>query len=125
MLAEHGLAAALEALAGRAPLAVELRAVPTQRLAISVETAAYYVVSEAVTNAIKHAAAGVVDVSAQVHHGVLRLQVHDDGSGGADRSGSGLRGLADRVEALGGSLQVLSPLGGGTSLVAMIPCDQR
>lgn len=124
VLAEHGLAAALDALAGRAGLPVELGAVPDQRLPTSVETAAYYVVAEAVTNAAKHAAAGVVDVRAALEQGVLRVEVHDDGSGGADSHGSGLRGLADRVEALGGSLAVHSPPGEGTRVLALIPCHR-
>jgi PAS domain S-box-containing protein len=122
VLSERGLAAALEALALRAPLPVELRGSPDRRLPEPVEAAAYYLVAEALANVQKHAAARRVEISAVLDDGLLRVEVADDGTGGADERGDGLRGLVDRVEALGGSLTVASPPGGGTSLRAEIPC---
>jgi signal transduction histidine kinase len=93
-----------------------------RRLADQVEVAAYYVVSEALTNAAKHAQASVVHVDAEAVEGALRLCVRDDGAGGADPArGSGLVGLKDRVEALGGSIAVQSPVGAGTTLHAELP----
>ncbi|HEY1641387.1 MAG TPA: ATP-binding protein, partial [Streptosporangiaceae bacterium] len=87
-----------------------------------VEVAAYYVVSEALANAAKHARASVVDIDISVTAGALRLLIRDDGPGGADPSrGSGLVGLGDRVESVGGRIEVTSPPGGGTSLLATIP----
>jgi signal transduction histidine kinase len=87
-----------------------------------VEVAAYYVVSEALTNAAKHANASVVHVAVEVRHGVLELSVYDDGSGGADPArGSGLVGLTDRVDALGGTIEVTSPVGRGTMLGVTLP----
>ena len=121
MLSDRGLDAALEGLASRAPLPVELTKLG-RRLPEPVEAAAYYVVSEAVANVVKHAGAGSVDVRVEAENGSVRIEVADDGSGGADPAcGSGLRGLADRVEALDGHLQVESPPGGGTRVVAEIP----
>jgi PAS domain S-box-containing protein len=121
VLSERGLAAALEAVALRAPVPVELAAVPKQRLPEQVEAAAYYVVAEALANVHKHAGARRVVVRAAVDGDVLHVEVRDDGAGGADEEGSGLRGLADRVEALGGRLTLESPVGSGTRLVAEIP----
>jgi signal transduction histidine kinase len=89
-----------------------------------VEVAAYYVVSEALTNAAKHAHASVVSIAVGTAGGSIRLVVHDDGVGGADpRHGSGLVGLSDRVLALGGAIVVTSPAGAGTTLSASIPID--
>jgi signal transduction histidine kinase len=89
-----------------------------------VEVGAYYVVSEALTNAAKHARASHVAVSGQSNDGILYLSVNDDGIGGADfGKGSGLLGLRDRVEALGGRIRIVSPAGGGTSLDVTIPLD--
>jgi signal transduction histidine kinase len=120
-LTDAGLSAALNELAARSPIPVEVRA-PGGRLPPAVETAAYFVCSEALANVAKHAAATRVEVDAGVADGRLRLKIADDGSGGADpRRGSGLRGLADRVEALGGGLRVTSPPGKGTELVAELP----
>ena len=90
---------------------------PGGRLPDPVEQAAYFVVSEALANAAKHSAATSVTVDAQVQHGVLVVSVVDDGVGGADPEGAGLRGLADRVAAAGGAVRVASPPGGGTRLV--------
>jgi len=93
------------------------------RLPIPVETAAYYVVSEALTNAAKHSQATEVRVAASCAGGILTVEVADDGVGGAGNGrGSGLRGLADRVEALDGRLTVSSPAGRGTTLRAEFPC---
>jgi signal transduction histidine kinase len=121
VLTERGLAPALQALAARAPLPVELE-LPEERLPPPVEAAAYYLVSEALTNVAKHAQASVVRVEVERLDGRARVEVSDDGVGGADAGGgSGLRGLADRVEALGGRLAIHSPPGRGTALRADIP----
>jgi PAS domain S-box-containing protein len=121
MLAERGLVAALEALALRAPVPIELRAVPDRRLPEPVEAAIYYVVAEALANVQKHAGARrvVVTVTADAH--TAAVVVDDDGIGGADEQGGGLRGLSDRVQALDGWLSLESPAGGGTRLRAEIP----
>ena len=121
MLAERGLAAALEALHMRTPMPVELQIRPYRRLPEAVEAAAYYVVAEAIANVQKHARATRVAVSVAADDRCLRVGVEDDGIGGADRAGGGLRGLADRVEALGGRLCIDSPHDGGTRLQAEIP----
>jgi PAS domain S-box-containing protein len=121
MLTERGLDAALEALALRAPVPVELEAMPDRRLPEPVEAAAYYVVAEALANVHKHAGAHRVVVSATTDAHRLTVVVLDDGVGGADEHGAGLRGLADRVEALDGRLTLESPRGGGTRLRAEIP----
>src|SRR5262249_12597130 len=92
------------------------------RLPKQVEVGVYYVVSEALTNAVKHARASVAQVEVDMQDDVLRLVVRDNGVGGADPSrGSGLIGLIDRVAAVGGRLEITSPLGGGTTLAATIP----
>jgi signal transduction histidine kinase len=123
VLTDRGLGPALGALAERAPVPVAVDAAVDERLPPAVEAAAYYVVSEALTNVAKYA--GVCDVRVGVarRDGQLEVTVADDGVGGADGSrGSGLRGLADRVEALGGRLEVSSPVGAGTTLRARLPC---
>ena len=121
LLTERGLAAALEALVLRAPVPVELESLPGRRLPEPVEATAYYVVAEALANVQKHAGASRVVVRARTDDELLVVVVDDDGVGGADVAGSGLRGLADRVDALGGRLMVDSPPGGGTRLRAEIP----
>jgi PAS domain S-box-containing protein len=122
VLSERGLRAAIETIAGRAPLPVEIAGVPDGRLPEPVEAAAYYLVAEALTNVAKYAEASKVQVRVAARDSGVVVEVADDGVGGADPSaGSGLRGLADRVEALGGSLEVVSPEGGGTALRAEIP----
>jgi signal transduction histidine kinase len=122
ILSERGLAAALETLAARSPIPVKVRA-SEERLPDPVEAAAYYVVSEALANATKHAQAQRLEVRVDRHNGTLAIEVADDGVGGASTSaGSGLRGLLDRVEALDGRLYVTSPPGGGTTIRAEIPC---
>jgi PAS domain S-box-containing protein len=121
-LTEHGLGRALAGLAERSPVEVTIAEIPADRLAEALEVAAYYLVAEALTNIAKHAAADSATVSVVHKQRVLLVEVADDGRGGADMSkGSGLRGLADRVEALGGRLFVDSPLGAGTRLRAEIP----
>lgn len=123
ILAEEGLKAALDSLAERSPLVVDVSASSAERLPPPVEVAAYFVVSEALANAAKHACASAVTVRAAQHDGRLCIEIADDGVGGAIiRPRSGLEGLTDRVEALGGRLEVVSPPGRGTRLVAEIPC---
>jgi PAS domain S-box-containing protein len=122
VLTDRGLPAALEALASRAPLPVELSTNLDERLPGPVEAAAYYVVAEALTNVAKYAAASAVRVSAERNDGRVVVEVADDGIGGADPTrGTGLRGLADRVEALDGRLDVESEAGAGTRVRAVIP----
>jgi signal transduction histidine kinase len=123
VLSASGLRPALRALARRSAVPVELD-VNAGRLPERVEVAAYYVVSEALTNAAKHANASVVQVDVEPTNGVVRLSIRDDGVGGADpRQGSGLVGLGDRIEALGGELTITSQPGGGTWLSVTLPID--
>ena len=121
VLAERGLVPALEALAMRAPIPVELDAALDRRLPEQVEAAAYYVAAEATANAQKHAGASRIAVTVSVDEERLLIEVVDDGAGGADPEGEGLRGLADRVEALGGVLRLDSPAGRGTRVRARLP----
>jgi signal transduction histidine kinase len=124
VLTKEGLGVALEVLGERAPLPVELTDELDERLPQAVEGAAYYVVAEALTNIVKYAQASKVEVRVCRPDGFARVEVVDDGVGGADMSrGSGLRGLADRVEALDGRLEVESPPSGGTRVWAEIPLD--
>jgi signal transduction histidine kinase len=119
----HGLSIALEQLAASALVPVRLRVEIEGRLPEAVEVAAYYLISEALTNVGKFAQASVATVEVARTNGQIRVEVIDDGIGGADSErGSGLRGLADRVEALGGRLRVWSPRGSGTRVRAEIPC---
>jgi signal transduction histidine kinase len=120
---DDGLAAALRDLARSSPVPVEVD-VTGERVAASVEAAAYFVACEALTNAVKHAGASKVAVSACRENGTLLLRVSDDGLGGAVvRRGSGLAGLKDRVAAHGGTLEVVSPRGAGTRIEVAIPCE--
>jgi PAS domain S-box-containing protein len=122
VLNERGLGPALLGLAERTPGKIEVRELPQERLPDRVEVAAYYVVAEALTNAVKYAQASCTAVSVGVRGNFLVVQVEDDGQGGAVfANGTGLRGLADRVEALGGVLVVDSPPGVGTRLRTQIP----
>jgi signal transduction histidine kinase len=122
ILVEAGLGAAIRALARRSPLPVRVQLQAGRRLPVSCEVTAYYVAAEAFTNAAKHASASVVDIVIEEAGGTLKVQVRDDGAGGADASrGSGLTGLRDRVEAVGGSLVVDSPPGAGTVLTVLLP----
>ena len=120
---DDGLAAALRDLARSVPVPVDVEA-PHERVAASVEAAAYFVACEALTNAVKHGAASKVAVRAVRENGTLLVSVADDGVGGAVvRRGSGLAGLRDRVAAHGGTLEVVSPKGGGTRVEVAIPCE--
>jgi signal transduction histidine kinase len=124
VLSGHGLEVALESIAVRAPVPVELTVEIEGRLQERVEVTAYYVVAESLANIAKHAQATAATVEVAQENGELLVQVVDDGVGGADSErGSGLRGLADRVEALNGRLRVWTPLGGGTRVRAEIPCE--
>jgi signal transduction histidine kinase len=123
ILTERGLGPALQELAYGSPVPIELSVPIEERLPEPVEAAAYYVVAEALTNVAKYASASSVSVRVGSRNGRAVVEVSDDGVGGADPArGSGLRGLADRVEALGGMLAVESPAGEGTRLRAEIPC---
>jgi signal transduction histidine kinase len=120
---DDGLAAALRDLARTTPIPVEVE-VPRERVAASVEAAAYFVACEAITNAVKHGSASKVAVRAFRDNGTLHVSVADDGVGGAVvRRGSGLAGLRDRVAAHGGTFELVSPRGGGTTLEVEIPCE--
>jgi signal transduction histidine kinase len=124
ILTEAGLGPALKTLARRSALPVELELRYQRRLPEHVEVAAYYVVSEALTNAAKHAQASVVKIDVVEQDAILKLAIRDDGVGGADPSqGTGLAGLADRIEALGGRLEIVSPARSGTSLSIEIPIE--
>jgi signal transduction histidine kinase len=124
ILSESGLKPALQSLARRLPVPVKLDLDLGQRLPEALEVAAYYVVSEAFTNAVKHARASVIELTAHRRDGPLMLTVRDDGIGGADPSrGSGIIGLTDRVEALGGTISLVSPPGAGTMLHVQLPTD--
>jgi signal transduction histidine kinase len=123
VLSGHGLAVAVESLVARAPLPVRLTMDLARRLPDAVEVAAYYVVSESLANVGKHARARSATVDVQDRDTALVVEITDDGRGGADTErGSGLRGLADRLEALEGELRIWTPLGGGTRVRAEIPC---
>ncbi len=123
ILTDRGLGPAIESLAVRAPLPVEIGDLPEERLAPAVEQAAYYVVAESITNVAKYAHASHAKVSVSRDNGHARVTVQDDGVGGADPTrGSGLRGLKDRLEALDGRLEIESPPQGGTRVDAAIPC---
>jgi signal transduction histidine kinase/integral membrane sensor domain MASE1 len=126
LLTERGLGAALDALLERATVPVEIAELPDERLTAPVEAAAYYVVAEAITNVAKYARASRATVNIRRANGRATVMVSDDGVGGADPTGgSGLRGLAARVEALGGRLDVDSPPMRGTRVTAEIPCPRR
>ena len=125
VLTTGGIRPALNTLARRSPVPVELAVHVDRRLPERVEVATYYVVSEALANAAKHAHASVVQVDVDPRDAGVELVVRDDGVGGADtRRGSGLIGLRDRVEALGGTLEISSSAGKGTSLLARIPIER-
>jgi signal transduction histidine kinase len=122
ILAAGGLRAALKPLARRSPVPVRLDVRSVRRLPEPIEIAAYYVVSEALANAARHASATVVDVDMDVADGVLRIRVRDDGRGGARfEAGTGLLGLRDRLETLGGRMRIQSPPGAGTAVEAQLP----
>jgi signal transduction histidine kinase len=121
-LSRGGLASAVRTLARRSPIAIRLDLRTEAPLTEPVQAAGYYVVAEAVTNATKHASASEIQITLEDRDGMLRVAIQDDGVGGADPTrGSGLTGLSDRVEALGGRLEVTSASGAGTLVVAEIP----
>jgi signal transduction histidine kinase len=124
VLTEEGLGGALESLASRTPLPVRIESAPDERMPGEIEAAAYFVACEAIANAVKHAHATQISVSAQRQNGRLVIEVEDDGVGGAreNGSGSGLRGLLDRVEAHGGTLRIESEPGEGTRVIGELPC---
>jgi PAS domain S-box-containing protein len=123
ILTDRGLDAALKAVAARAPVPVEVTSGVTERLPAPVEAAAYFVVAEALTNVARYAEASRADVRVARGASTVTVEVSDDGAGGADPAvGSGLRGLADRLATLDGTLVVASPSGGGTTVKAVIPC---
>ncbi|MFE0459559.1 histidine kinase [Kitasatospora sp. NPDC058965] len=125
VLEDRGLDAALSGLAARAPLPVRLRVDLAERAAPAVESVAYFVVSEALTNVTKHARATRAEVTVRQVGKVLRVNITDDGLGGADaRAGTGLSGLARRVGSIDGTLQVSSPVGGPTTVTAELPCER-
>jgi signal transduction histidine kinase len=122
VLTDEGLAAAIESLTERTTVPVSVD-VPEERFPEQVEVTAYFVVSEALANAAKHSGASRARVKVDRDPGVLRVEVADDGIGGADpRVGSGLRGLNDRVATIDGQLHVDSPPGRGTRVTALLPC---
>jgi signal transduction histidine kinase len=126
ILSEGGLNPALNTLCRRSAVPAELTLRIERWLPEPVEVAAYYVVSEALTNAAKHARASVVNVELDTDDAILRLTIRDDGVGGADTGqGSGLVGLRDRIEALGGTLEVTSPVGHGTTLLIKVPLEDQ
>ena len=126
VLSERGLGPALRGLARRSAVPVDLDLTANARFPEPVEVAAYYVASEALANAMKHARASRVEMSLTTHHGRLLLSVRDDGAGGADPArGSGLAGLTDRVEALGGSIRVRSAVGAGTHITVDLPLEHQ
>jgi signal transduction histidine kinase len=125
VLTEEGLAGALESLAGRTPVPVQIESAPEERLPPEIEAAAYFVACEAIANAVKHAQATAIRVNANRRNGRFVIEVEDDGIGGArENGGSGLRGLVDRVEAHGGTLRVESEPGQGTRVIGDLPCAQ-
>ncbi|HEX5618089.1 MAG TPA: sensor histidine kinase [Solirubrobacteraceae bacterium] len=122
VLSDHGLEAALEALATRAPVPVDVSGVPEEPLPRAVEAAVYFVTAEVLTNVAKYAHADCASVNLAVDDGSVFLQITDDGVGGAEVSGgTGLSGLCDRVEALDGTIDIESPPGGGTAVRVQIP----
>jgi signal transduction histidine kinase len=122
LLEERGLGPAVAALAGRSPVPATATVDVPSKPPPQVETAAWFVVSEALANAAKHSEAGRVYIWLTQRNGGLQVEVVDNGCGGADSAGAGLKGLAQRVEALDGTLEVNSPPGGPTVVRALLPC---
>jgi signal transduction histidine kinase len=126
LLSERGLGPALEALARRAPVPVTVTPVPAVEICRAAESAAYFVTAEALTNVAKYARASRAEVRLTADDERLYVEISDDGVGGADvETGSGLRGLRDRVDAIDGKLEVISPPGEGTRLTAVLPLNHR
>lgn len=124
ILSESGLGPALKALARRSPIPVNLDVGVAGRLSEPLEIGAYYVASEALANVAKHANATVADISTETRNCFLYLSVRDDGIGGANPGGSGLIGLTERVEVLGGTLRLVSPRGSGTLVHSSFPSSE-
>jgi signal transduction histidine kinase len=122
ILTDRGLEAAVTALTARSPVPVKVSVDVARRPQPAVETAAYFVVAEAVANAIKYAHPTRLDIRIRRLRDTLTVEVEDDGSGGADPAGEGLSGLTRRVQALDGRLNVTSPVGGPTMVRALLPC---
>ena len=122
VLIQGGLRAAVTALVSTMPIPVTID-IAAERFAAAVEATAYFIVAEALTNTAKHAQAQGAEVTARASSGTLQVRIRDDGVGGARPGGSGLVGLRDRVEALGGALTIDSPHGRGTTLLANLPLD--
>jgi signal transduction histidine kinase len=120
VLTHGGLQAAVTTIASRIKLPVDLH-IPQKRFQAEIESSAYFIVAEALTNVVKYAQASRAEVRVSVEHGMLRVEVRDDGIGGADPSGHGLVGMSDRAAALRGRLEVESPPGSGTTIVATLP----
>jgi signal transduction histidine kinase len=122
VLTDRGLDAAVSGLAARSPVPVRVRGSLAHRPPASVEATAYFIASEALANVAKHAGANSAEVALELADGRLRVEIADDGRGGADPHGTGLQGLADRAAALDGSFTVVSPVGGGTRIITELPC---
>ena len=120
VLTRGGLRAAVDAVVARLDLPVRVD-VPAERFPADVEASAYFIIAEALTNVVKHSRATRAEITGSVHDAVLRVEVRDDGIGGADPDGHGLMGMSDRVAALGGRLRIESPAGGGTLVAASLP----
>jgi signal transduction histidine kinase len=122
LLIERGLAPMIADMASRSPIPIRLGGMPARRLPLSAEASSYYVIAEAVANAQKHARASVIRLSVRTRGSAVLVEVADDGAGGAaETPGSGLKGLRERVEAVGGTFAVDSPAGRGTHIIAAIP----
>jgi signal transduction histidine kinase len=124
VLTRGGVRAAVEALRSRTSIPIEV-GIAVDRLPAPVEATGYFIVAEALTNIEKHAHARRAEVTAQMDDGTVEIRIRDDGVGGARPGGSGLLGLRDRIEALGGAMTVDSPERGGTTLLARLPLDDR
>jgi len=122
VLADAGLAGALDELAGRVPLPIRLTA-PPARLPPATEESLWFVACEAVANAVKHSRAAAMSITLHLTDSAATLTCADDGIGSADPDGTGLRGIADRIEAVGGHVHVTSPPGAGTTIEAVVPCE--
>lgn len=122
VLEDGGLSAALQELAARSPIPIRMN-VLEHRLPAAVEASAWFIACEAIANVVKHAHASAVSLAAAEEDGVLVLSIDDDGVGGADPQGHGLRGMADRAEAAGGSLKIADSPSGGTLILAVLPCE--
>jgi signal transduction histidine kinase len=121
VLNDSGLGAALDELAARLPLPVDLRATEG-RFPAQIESTAWFIACEAISNAVKHSDASRIEVDLYAADGVLTIRVDDDGAGGADPRGTGLRGISDRAEAAGGRLTVQERPDGGTTVTGELPC---